>query len=521
MLPGKQYTPEIAFSLLRRRVWYVLVPVSIAAAGTVLWSRNLPDLYRSQAVIQVIPQSISESLVRSTIEARIEDRLPAIQQAIQSRTRLESMIEEFDLYPQERQVMVMEDVVERMRADIQTWIVRRDAFGVSYVGTDPEKVMRVTDRLGGLFIEQSLSYRHNLTEVTDEFLDSQLLETRQALESQEGRLESYRRTYAGQLPTQVEANLQQMSAANMQLQQIVDGINQAMSRRLVLERQLGDLQRAMGNGADAVSSVTSAGLQASVGGPAGELAAAQEAVEAVRARGLKPGHPDLDAALRSLREAERRYADAASSTRAGGPIVSPAEAARQAQLDAVKAEIAELDRQVRVARENEARLRGVAEAAQARLDAMPTRETEMIALMRDYDIINDKYRGLLQKREEARISANLERRQVGEQFNIIDRARLAERPFSPDRFRLNMAGAAFGLVFGVGLIGFLEYRDRGLRTDEDVRSVVGLPVLAVVPVMMSDGERRRRLWRRAFVNFGLGSLVTVCLAVCVYVYVSS
>lgn len=522
MLPGKQYTPEVVLAILRRHVWTLVIPVAIAAAGTMLWSRTLPDLYRSQATIQVVPQSISESLVRSTIEARIEDRLPAIQQAILSRTRLEAMIQEFDLYPQERQSMVMEDVVELMRRNVQTWIVRRDAFGVSYVGNDPVKVMRVTQQLGNLFIEQSLSYRHNLTEVTDEFLDSQIEETRRDLETQERRLEAYRRTYAGQLPSQVETNLQQMSAANMQVQQAVDSINQAMNRRLLLEQQLADVQRADLDSALVASTAAALGsADGTAGSAAREVTAAQAAVEALRARGLKPGHPDLDAASRALRDAQGRYAELAKAAGPAGATLSPVEAARQARIESLTSQIDEIDRQVREARVTEQRFRAMAEAAESRLDAMPTRETEMIALTRDYEIINDKYRGLVQKRETARISANLERRQVGEQFNIIDPARLPERPFSPDRVRLNLAGSFGGLLFALGLVALGEYRNRGFKDEADFRAVIGLPVLAVVPLMRTDAERRQAAWRRILANVGFGTLAAACLAVCVYVYLSS
>lgn len=512
MLPGKQYTPEVILGILRKRAWFLLVPLAVAAAATALWSRTLPDLYRSQTIVQVVPQRISPTLVRSTIETRIEDRLPAIREAILSRTRLESMILEFDLYPEERKYMVMEDVVGMMYDHIDTWIIRQDAFGVAFTGTDPVKVMRVTERLGNLFIEQSLSYRHNLTEVTDEFLESQLDETRRELEAQERRLEAYRRTYAGELPTQVEANLQQLNTANTQIQQLANNINQALARRLVLEQELNDLrQRSL----DALP--TSSGALADAG-EGRELLAAQAAVDELRARGLRPGHPDLDAALRNLREAEARYAGRSSDS---STVRSPGEVARQARIDSLAEQIAEIDRQVADARVAQQRFQAMADAAQARIDAAPTRETEMIALMRDYDIIADKYRGLLQKREEARISANLERRQVGEQFSIIDPARVPERPYSPDRRRINAAGAFVGLVLGMVLVAVLEYRDRGFRNDEEVEAVMGLPVLAVIPIMRSEAEQRRRLWRRVAVNAGLSVVVAGCALVCAYLYLST
>lgn len=518
MLPGKLYTPEMVLDLLKRRAWLILVPLGVVAAGTALWSKSLPDLYVSETTIQVVPQSISERLVQSTIEVRIEDRLPSIQQAIESRTRLEALIYEFDLYPEERRTMVMEDVVNIMRRDIHTEIVRSDAFSVSYVGPDPLKVMRVADRLGSLFIEQSLSYRHNLTEVTDDFLESQLIETRQALEAQERRLENYRRTYAGQLPTQVEANLQQMSAANAQVQQIVDSINQLMQRRLLLERQIADLERLTPDELPGAIAAGAAGTPP-VDGPAGEVARAQAAVAALEARGLLAGHPDLEAARRALRDAQRKLA--ADTSGGSGPALSPSEAMRRSRLGELRDELVELDRQIADGRQRESRARAAADAAQARLDALPTRETEMIALMRDYDIIADTYKSLLQKKEEARISANLERRQVGEQFNVLDPARLAERPSSPNRTRMNLIGAMVGLALGIGMVGLLEYRDRSFRSDEDIVSVLGLPVLAVVPIMKSEADRRRALARATMVNLGCAALVTGCLAICVYVYVTT
>lgn len=522
MLPGRSYTPEGILRILRKNVWFLLVPVSVAAAGTAMWARTLPDIYQSQTTILVVPQRISQSLVRSTIEVRIEERLPAIEQAIRSRTRLEGLIEEFDLYETERRQMVMEDVVALMNSHIYVNVIRPDAFTVSYMGLDPVKVMRVADRLGTLFIDQSLSYRNNLTEDTDEFLESQLLETRQALEEQERRLENYRRTYAGQLPNQVDANLQQVSTANMQVQRAVDSINQAMQRRLLVEQQLANLERVQPADLTRAMAEGAGGAQLpGVGGAIAEVNAAQTALEALEARGLKPGHPDLDAARRALRDAEARLAaDTAASPGTGASSVSPAEAARQTRVRELRAEIAELDRQISGARLEEERFRAAADAAQGRLEALPTRETEMVGLMRDYDIINETYRSLLQKKEEARISANLERRQVGEQFNVLDPARVPERPFYPNRTRLNLMGAVLGLFAGLGMVGLFEYRDRSLHDEEDVTSVLGLPVLAVVPVMMSDDDRRSSFRRKLLINLACGTVVVALAAVSAYAYLN-
>src|SRR5690348_874919 len=110
MLPGKRYTPRDALVILRRRFWLLVVPFAVVSAGTAIGARRLPDRYRSEAVILVVPQQVPESYVKSTVTTRIEDRLDSIQQQILSRTRLERIIEEMNLYPQERRTGIMEDV---------------------------------------------------------------------------------------------------------------------------------------------------------------------------------------------------------------------------------------------------------------------------------------------------------------------------------------------------------------------------------------------------------------------------
>ena len=88
---------------------------------------------------------------------------------------------------------------------------------------------------------------------------------------------------------------------------------------------------------------------------------------------------------------------------------------------------------------------------QSRIEATPAREAELASLTRDYETLQQSYRSLLQKKEESQISANLERRQIGEQFKILDPARMPEKPASPDRPRLYLIVilAAIGIGRGV------------------------------------------------------------------------
>jgi hypothetical protein len=78
---------------------------------------------------------------------------------------------------------------------------------------------------------------------------------------------------------------------------------------------------------------------------------------------------------------------------------------------------------------------------------------------------------------------------------------------------------AIGIVVGLALVALLEYRDRSFKTDDEVKAVLSLPVLAVVPLMRSDAERRRIRRRGVLVNFVLSGAVLTCLAILTYTFV--
>src|SRR5688572_32120058 len=131
----------------------------LVAATVTTITYNLPNRYQSDTLILVVPQRVPESYVRSTVTTRIEDRLQSISQQVRSRTRLERIIQEFDLYAERRQTEVMQDIVEEMNRNITIDIVRGDAFRVGFVDEDPRVAMRVTERLAAFFIDESLRDR--------------------------------------------------------------------------------------------------------------------------------------------------------------------------------------------------------------------------------------------------------------------------------------------------------------------------------------------------------------------------
>jgi len=136
-----------------------------------------------------LTQRIPDSYVRSTVTMRIEERLRSLSQEIFSRTRLETVIADFDLYPELRATRPMETVVEYMRTKIQVDTVRDDAFKISYTAGAPRTAMIVTDRLSKMFIDENMHDRSAGAENINQFLESQLDDSRQQLIAHEKKLE--------------------------------------------------------------------------------------------------------------------------------------------------------------------------------------------------------------------------------------------------------------------------------------------------------------------------------------------
>ena len=208
---------------------------------------------------------------------------------------------------------------------------------------------------------------------------------------------------------------------------------------------------------------------------------------------LKPEHPDVLRQKRIVAELQRR-ADAEAGTSVVSPL-TPAETMRQSRLRETKAEIDALDRQIVAKTAEEQRLRGVLAGYQQRIEAAPAREAELSELTRDYETLQQNYRSLLGKKQESQIAANLERRQIGEQFKILDQARLPEKPYSPDRPKLYVISIVSALAIGFACAAFAEYRDRTLRSEEDVKLILNLFVLATVPLVQPtpSSVRARRV----------------------------
>src|SRR5262245_19715140 len=174
------WTDRFAGSLgaVWQRKWWILVPALLSAALTsVLSYYFLPTQYRSEASIIVVPRRVSQDYVRSSVSGHLDERLRQINDQIMSRTRLERIIRDFNLYEQERRTDPIDDVVAKMRRNIRINIRASHGsdddelgtFTVGFASSTPRAAMQVTERLALFFVDESLWDRLVRTEGTIQF----------------------------------------------------------------------------------------------------------------------------------------------------------------------------------------------------------------------------------------------------------------------------------------------------------------------------------------------------------------
>jgi protein tyrosine kinase modulator len=519
MLPGKKYQPEEILRIVWRHKWLILLPTVIGLAGGLIASSRLTPKYRSETLILVVPQRINEQYVKAPNSETVADRLRTINDVIQSRSRLERIIGDLDLYAQQRaEGAIMEDVVQRMRGDINVKVEGKESFRVSYVSSNANTAQKVADRLASLYIEENLRDQQDLAQGTNQFLESQLEDAKRRLVEQEKKLEEYKSRHAGQLPSQQAANMLSIQNAQTQLQTIGESTNRARERRILIERQLADTQTM-----PAVASQPDAPVNSPEAPAPTQLTTTQQ-LEAAQARldvykqRYTADHPDIRTLERTISDLHKKLDE--EGRQPAKPVaraLSPAEATRQRKISELQAQLEAIDHQISSNHAEERRLKGAIAEYQGKVNAGPAREAELVELMRDYSTLNESYTSLLTKREDSKLAENLVRRQIGEQFKVIDPASLPQKPYnSMQRMGLLLGAPIAGLVLGLGFIALLEYRDSSFKTDEDVLRVISVPVLAVVPLLASDRERKSWRRRKLMVDFAGAAVVLLVVAALVF-----
>ncbi len=490
------------WQVVRRRRWWLVLPGFVIFASVWIVSWFLPATYRSESVILVQPQKVPEQYVASNVSDDMQERLQSMAQQILSRARLLEIIKENNLYPGAHNPQTADALAETMRKDIQIEVVQSPvrrgelaAFKVAYLASDPALAQRVTAQLTSFFVSENSRVRQQQSQQTTQFLGTQLEDARRKLADQEARLREFKSQHLGQLPEQVQGNVQILSGLQTQLQQETEALSRAQQQSVYLESLLAQWQ--------ALESNLQSGREQ--GGVA--LPALDQELQRLRAQladlsaHYTARHPDIKKLKEQIAETEqmksRMQAQAAtpdaSTARDGAPrpnsyaelqAMSP-RLQLQSQLKSNKLEVESRRRAIR-------ELQQEIEQYQGRLNMMPMREQQLASLTRDYEQSRKSYEQLLAKRDESEMATNMEARKEGEQFQVLDAANLPQRPDSPDRLKLNLIGLVAGLVFGMASLAGSEALDNRIYTREEIEKMLPAPVLAEIPPLPTDTEERKQ-----------------------------
>ncbi len=514
MIPGKQYKPEDFLRAVWRRRWMVIAPALLAALAVAVWARSQPDEYRSETTLLIVPQSGADNLSRANDAVPIEDRLYTIRQQALSHASLERLIDDEGLFKAWRAAHPTGDPVPVLRQDIAIDIVKGNPrrvdgnyFTMSFISQEPATAARVANRLATLFVNENAVDRSNASRSAMDFIETQLAEARTKLEAQEKKVEVYRQRYGLELPAMLLSNLDMLRKTEGQLQDLEDALNADRARRVGLQGMISAAENQQVSAAPVPTTAAEA-LGSAVGV---QLEAARQELRALELR-LTPEHPDVISARRRIATLEERARAEGVPESADGGVLSPAELQRRQRLQELQSEMASLDRQIADKEHSVPRLQATIATYQARVDASPTHEADLTALNRDLDTLQAVYQRLLASRENAAISARQETEQGNERFKVIEPARIPMAPFRPNRLRWVAMGGLFGLGLGLGLVGMFEYRDSSLRTDADVVTALGFPVLAMIPDMRTAAQVTGRKRLQAIVSVLVLTLMASAIA---------
>ncbi len=499
--------------LVFKHRWLLIVPFCIAMAAGMVLTIKLPKIYEASTLILIMPQRVPSNYVQSIVTTDIDSRINTISQQILSRTNLKKIMEEFDLFSDPKDSgMFIEDKLANIRERIKVEVNRAgrrkeaDAFSISFKGPEPEIVMAVTNRLAGSFIDENLRVREAQAVGTSDFLAAELITKRKRLEEVEQKLREYRRQYMGELPEQLDANLRILERLQLQLGEREQTLRDEKSRLTVVENQIEGNRKILAETRQ-TETVSEGGDVLSL-----ELLKAQ-------LNTLKSNYTDLHPDVIKLKA---KIADLEANHQAGS--LQPSGESRTGEsrvnvsgdpaLQLISNTLNDLTRQrldiiadIKNIGMDIVKLNQEIKEYQQRVERTPEREQELMKLKRDYDNNQESYNSLLNRKLESEIAVNMEKKQKGEQFRIIDRAALPRKPVSPDMRKMFMLSVAGGLGFGAGLIFLLDFMNSSLKQPKDYESELGLAVLATIPKLQGPKDK---ILRR--INQGLTAVSLVFAA---------
>ncbi len=488
--------------IFRRRLRLILAVAVSSFLASVVIAALLRNEYSVYATILVEPQSISKKLVESgEVEQDAMNRLHLMTMQILSRARLSKVIDELKLYPKESEQKTREQVIDMMRSRIRVEPVLPDidpelkrkldiqinTFRLFFRHANANVGAAVANRLSNDFIDEHIKERVQASGDTADFVDSELQRLTARLRELEAQIAQVKGQNAGSLPDDVFANQRQIERSFDAYSIVQQRLAEAQSDQTFYSQQA-TVARETGLGA------LGAQQNSQVLSPAQRLQVLENELGELRSRGFTDKHPDVIAALAEMEQVKGRIEKGGAEESEARPPMSIAE--QQARNEAQRAAL-----RVESTQREVVRLQGEIDQAQARLAATPRVAEQLDALEREYKNLSESTNDFSNKRLEANVAANMERRQKGEQFRVLEPAYAPPDATSPNRPLIIVLGLMLGIGAGAGLALLLDAADSSYHDARSLQSALRLPVLASIPAILLDPDRariRRRNFRDAF-----------------------
>jgi len=479
----------------------------------------MPKKYEAQTLILVHEQRVPQNFVKSIVTAEIEERLRTITQQVLSRTNLEEIIKQHRFLAEES--VTMEEKVAAIRKAIKVDVLSRgtkggNAFTIGYRGSDPRQVTQIANALASNFIGENLKTREDQALGTSDFLSSELENVTRKLAEKEKKLQEYRTAHMGGMPEHLQTNLTIVSRLQSQLEQLAKSLSDAENRKLIIQQQMaqaGLAQKQMGELGNGTSLVE---LDSSEGGTSfdsEELSSLRRQLKSLEAR-YTPNHPDVVRTRKIIAKLESEAAaekDVSKST--PSPVQAPTLSFSPA--DYLKPQMDQVNMEIKSLKEEAQKLEKKIAEYQRMIEETPRREQELISLNRDYSNLKELYDSLLDRKLEAEIAVSMEKKQKGEQFRVVDPAKLPERPVEPNLPRIFLLSLVVGLGLGGGLAYFAEIMDTSLRSPDEIQKELKLPILVSIPFRHTEKElaarKRKEILKAAGVAAGFAVSVVAIM----------
>ena len=487
MLGDRELNLHDYLAIARRRVWWLVLPIVIGPLLAVLISLIIPNRYTSQTTVLVDQQKVPDTFVKSVVTEDLNGRLATMQEQILSRTRLQPMIERFGLFKDDQGKVPMEELVDRMRKLITVTPIRANdarrgdmpGFSISFTAKNARLAQQICAEITSMFVSENLKAREQGLVGTTDFLSSQLDEAKRKLDDQDSKLAQFKMKYTGQLPEQEQTNLSMLATLNAQLEATTQALARAQQDKTYSESLLAQQTAAW--------RATRVGLNADT--LEHQLSLLQSQLVTLQSK-YTEDHPDIIKLKSEIAKLKKTISESASAGDVVSKDANKAGLSQPPELQQLRLQIHQLESVVKERSSEQQRIRQQIGLYQSRVQLSPRVEEEYKSLTRDYTTAQKNYDDLLNKKTQSEMATNLERRQQGEQFRVMDPQNLPETPAFPKRWQFAAFGVLGGFGFGLASVAILEFRDKSVRTESDVEYYLKLPTLAMVPPVGAAAARR-------------------------------